>query len=48
MQRGGKPGPVGRIEPDSLAVELALDDRDLVPQGENLGVLVTVAPREQL
>jgi hypothetical protein len=34
--------PVDRFEPDPMLVELALQHRDLVPQGEDLRVLVAV------
>jgi len=30
VEQGGQPGPVGRVEPDSLAVELTLQHRKLV------------------
>jgi hypothetical protein len=41
-EQRGQPCPVGRLEPDPLRVELALQNRELVPQGEDLRVLVTV------
>jgi hypothetical protein len=47
VQQGCQPGPVGWSEPDPVAVELALQDRELVAQGQNLGVLIAVAAREQ-
>jgi hypothetical protein len=47
VQQRGQPGPVGWIEPDSLPVELALQYRELVAEGEDLRVLVLVAARQQ-
>jgi hypothetical protein len=47
VQQGGQPGPVGRGEPDPVAVQASFKDHDLVPQGEDLGVLVAVAHRQQ-
>jgi hypothetical protein len=47
VQQCRQPRPVGPIEPHPLAIELALQDRELVPQGENLGIFIAVAAREQ-
>jgi hypothetical protein len=47
VEQGSKPRPVGRTEPKPMAVELTLQDRELVAQGEDLGVLVAVADRYQ-
>ncbi|WP_213007220.1 hypothetical protein [Paractinoplanes toevensis] len=38
-----QPHPIDRIEPDLLLAELAVQHRKLVPQDENLGVLVAIA-----
>jgi hypothetical protein len=35
---------MGGREPDLLAVELAFEDRELIPEGEDLRVLGPVAP----
>jgi hypothetical protein len=43
VQQRGEPRPVGGVEPDSLPIELALQHRELVAEGENLCVLVSVA-----
>jgi hypothetical protein len=47
VQQDSKPSPIGRTEPKPTAVELTLQDRELVPKGENLSVLVAVADRYQ-
>jgi hypothetical protein len=47
VEQGGEPGPVGRFESDPLPTELALQHRKLMPQGQDLGVLVTVAAWQQ-
>jgi hypothetical protein len=45
VQQGGQPGPVGRSEPHPIAMQLPLQDRDLMPQREDLGILVVVPHR---
>jgi hypothetical protein len=47
VKQGGEPGPVSSGEPDSLAVQLSFEDRDLVTQCEDLGVYIPVADRQQ-
>ena len=47
VQQRGEQRPVGRGEPDLLAVQVPFEDRDLVAQREDLGVLVAVAHRQQ-
>jgi hypothetical protein len=47
VQQRGEQGPVGRGELDLLAVQLPLQNRDLVPQGEDLHVLGPVADAQQ-
>lgn len=37
--------PISRLEPDPLPTELALQHRDLIPQGQDLRVLVAVITR---
>ncbi|MEU1630741.1 hypothetical protein ABZ746_36835 [Streptomyces sp. NPDC020096] len=44
-QQSGEEGPVFRTELHPIRTELPLKDHDLVPQGENLRVLVAVAHR---
>jgi hypothetical protein len=46
VQQGGEEGPIGGREPDLLAVELAFENRDLMPEGEDLRVLGPVAPEQ--
>jgi hypothetical protein len=46
VQQGSQPDPVSRVEPHTLPVEKALQNHELVPQGEDLGVLIAVAARE--
>jgi hypothetical protein len=45
VQQRGQPGPIHRLEPDLLPVELALQYRELVAQRQDLDVLVAVAAR---
>ena len=47
VQQRGQLGPIGRLEPDPLATELTVQHRQLMPQGEDLRVLVTVTARQQ-
>src|SRR5439155_23197705 len=47
MQQGGEEGALGRGEPDLPAVQLALQDADLVTESEDLGVLGAVAHGQQ-
>ena len=46
VQQGGQERPVGRGEPRPGGAELPLQDRDLVPQDQDLHVLVPIAHRE--
>jgi hypothetical protein len=46
VQQGGQPGPVRSRELGPFAVQLSLQDQDLVPEREDLGVLVVVAHRQ--
>jgi hypothetical protein len=47
MQQRGQPRPIDRCEPDVLPVELTLQHRELMPQREDLDVLVAVAAGQQ-
>ena len=47
VQQRSQQRPVGRSEPDLLAVQLPFQDRDLVAQGQDLDVLGPVAHRQQ-
>jgi hypothetical protein len=47
VKQGGEQRPVSRGEPDLLAVELPLEDDDLMSERQDLGVLGTAARREQ-
>lgn len=47
VQQRSQPGPIGRLEPDPLPVELAVEHRELVTQAEDLRVLVPVTARQQ-
>jgi hypothetical protein len=47
VQQRGQPRPVGRLEPHPLPVELPLQHRELVPQSQDLCILVPVAARQQ-
>jgi hypothetical protein len=42
-----QPRPIGRFEPDPLPTELALQHHELMPQSEDLRVLVAVTARQQ-
>ncbi|WP_158632282.1 hypothetical protein [Micromonospora sp. Llam0] len=44
-EQRGQPRPISRFEPGPLPAELALQYRELLPQDEDLGVLVAVAAR---
>ena len=43
LEQSGQQRPIGRLEPDPLVAELALQLAELVAQHEDLGVLVMVA-----
>jgi hypothetical protein len=45
VQQCGEQRPVRGGEPDPLAVQLALEDGDLVAEGEDFGILCPVAHR---
>jgi hypothetical protein len=47
VQQRRQKRPVGWLEPGSVCSQLALQDHDLVAQGEDLNVLVVVACRQQ-
>jgi hypothetical protein len=47
LQQGGQPRPVSPGEPDPIAVQLPFENNDLVPQREDLGVLIAIAHRQQ-
>jgi len=47
VQQGGQEHPVGREEPRPGLTQLLFQDRDLVPQRQDLHVLVPVAHRKQ-
>jgi hypothetical protein len=47
VQQGGEPGPVCWREADLLPVQLPFEDRDLMAQRQDLGILVRVAHRQQ-
>jgi hypothetical protein len=47
VQQGGEEGPISRGELDLLAVQPSFEDRDLVAQGEDFGVLSAVAHGQQ-
>jgi hypothetical protein len=47
VQQRGQKGPISRSEPHLLAPEVPLQHRDLVPQNEDLDVLVSIAHRQQ-
>ena len=44
-QQGGEKRPIGRGEPDLLAVQVPSEDCDLVPEPEDLDVSDAVAHR---
>jgi hypothetical protein len=44
-QQRGQQYPIGRLEPDLLPAELALQHRELMPYRQDLGVLVVIAAR---
>ncbi|MGH3288285.1 MAG: hypothetical protein ACRDPD_26985 [Streptosporangiaceae bacterium] len=46
-QQGGQERPVARREPRPGHAQLPLQDRDLVPQHQDLHVLVPLAHRQQ-
>jgi len=47
VQQGGQECPVGGGEPRPVRAQLPLQDRDLVPQHQDLGALIPVAHRKQ-
>jgi hypothetical protein len=47
VQQTGQPSPVRPGELDPVAVQVSLQDQDLVPERENLGVLDAVTHRQQ-
>jgi hypothetical protein len=47
MDQGGKQRPISGGEPNRRAVQLPLEDRDLVPQDKDLRILVPVTHRKQ-
>jgi hypothetical protein len=47
VEDSGEQHPVSGGEPDLLAVQLPFEDGDLVPEYEDLCILVTVTHREQ-
>jgi hypothetical protein len=47
VQQSRQPRPVRGGEPDPIAVQLPFEHHDLVSQGEDFGVLVAVAHRQQ-
>jgi hypothetical protein len=47
VQQRGEQRPVGTGEPDLLTVQLPLEDRDLMAEGQDFGVLVAVTDRQQ-
>jgi hypothetical protein len=46
IQQRGQPRPVGRVQPHPLPVELTLQHRELMAQGEDFRLLVPVAARQ--
>lgn len=47
MQKSGEEGPISRGEPHLLALQLSLEDPDLVAQGEDLRVFGPVTHWQQ-
>jgi hypothetical protein len=47
LEQSGQQRPIGRLEPDPLVAELALQHAELVPQHEDLGVLVMITSGEK-
>jgi hypothetical protein len=47
VQQGGEPGPVSPGEADLLAALLPFEDRELMPQRQDLGIVAPVAHRQQ-
>jgi hypothetical protein len=47
VQQRCQEGAVSRVEPGLRAAQLAFEHRDLMAQGEDLGVFVPVAHRQQ-
>jgi hypothetical protein len=47
VQHSGEEGPISRGEPRLLTLQLALEDCDLVAQGEDLGVFGPVTHGQQ-
>jgi hypothetical protein len=47
VQQGGQPRSIGGFEPDPMSVELALQYRELVAEGEDLCVFLAVSAWQQ-
>jgi hypothetical protein len=47
VQQRGEKCPINSGESDLLAVQVPFEDRDLVPEREDLGVFVTVIHRQK-
>jgi hypothetical protein len=47
VQQGGEQCPVGAGEPNLLAMQLPLQDGELVSEGEDLGVFGPITHRQQ-
>jgi hypothetical protein len=47
VQQSSQEGPIGRGEPYPLAVQLSFENRKLVAQSENFGILGPIAHRQQ-
>jgi hypothetical protein len=47
VKQCGQQRSVGRLEPDLLRAELALQHRDLVAQHEDFSILVPITARQQ-
>jgi hypothetical protein len=47
VQQGGEEGPISMGEPDLLALQMSLEDHDLVAQSEDFGVLGPVTHGQQ-
>jgi hypothetical protein len=47
VQQRGEQCPVGSGEPDLRAVQVPFEDRDLVPEREDFGVLVAITHRQE-
>jgi hypothetical protein len=47
VQQRGEKRPISRGEADSFAVQVPFEDRELVPERKDFGVLVTVTHRQE-